>query len=85
LTLKLRDGSFSSRRRATADSPPVWLLPAALDLVAFMALWTGLSKGPVKGRREKPVRRRRKRVQRRPMPLGRRPTANDNVVPFSSA
>jgi hypothetical protein len=25
--------------------PPVWLLPAALDLVAFMAVWTGLS-GP---------------------------------------
>lgn len=33
---------------ATADSPlqaPVWLLPVALDLVAFMAMWTALSGG----------------------------------------
>jgi multidrug resistance efflux pump len=43
-----------AEKTATADSPlqaPVWLLPAALDLVAFMAIWTGLSTGPVKGRR----------------------------------
>jgi hypothetical protein len=35
-----------AEKRATADSPlqaPTWLLPAALDLVAFMAAWTGLS------------------------------------------
>jgi hypothetical protein len=72
-----------AEKSATADSPlqaPVWLLPVALDLVAFMAIWTGLSKGPVKGRRGEPVRRRR-RVQRRPVPIKRR----DNVVPLSAA
>ena len=62
LTWKLRGGSCSSpRSTATTDSPlqaPVWLLPAALDLVAFMAIWTGLSTGPVKGRRREPARRR---------------------------
>lgn len=33
---------------ATSESPlqaPVWLLPAALDIIAFMAIWTGLG-GP---------------------------------------
>jgi hypothetical protein len=78
---------LSAESKATADSPlqaPTWLLPAALDLVAFMAIWTGLSKGPVKGRRGEPVRRRR-RVQRRTMPLKGRPAAKDNVVPLSAA
>ena len=32
--------------------PPVWLLPASLDIVAFMAIWTGLS-GPWGERRNK--------------------------------
>ena len=35
-----------SESRATTDSPlqaPTWLLPAALDVVAFMAIWTGHS------------------------------------------
>jgi hypothetical protein len=41
-----------AERSATTDSPlqaPVWLLPAALDLVAFMAIWTGLSQGSREG------------------------------------
>ena len=40
---------LSAESKATTDSPlqaPVWLLPAALDLVAFMAIWTGLSGRP---------------------------------------
>jgi len=72
---------------ATTDSPlqaPAWLLPAALDLVAFMAIWTGLSKGPVKGGRGETVRRRRRRVRRQSRPLARVP-ANDNVVSISAA
>jgi hypothetical protein len=37
---------LQSERKATSESPlkaPVWLLPAALDAVAFMAIWTGLA------------------------------------------
>ena len=82
---------LSAESKATTDSPlqaPTWLLPAALDLVAFMAIWTGLER-PAKGRRVCPARRRRRRVRRQwagsPMPPTRWPTANDNVVPFSAA
>jgi hypothetical protein len=78
-----RGDLLHAEKSATADGPlqaPTWLLPAALDLVAFMAIWTGLSKGRVKGRRGEPVSRRR-RVQRRPVPIKRR----DNVVPLSAA
>jgi hypothetical protein len=35
-----------AEKMAATDSPlqaPTWLLPAALDLVAFMAIWTALS------------------------------------------
>ena len=82
---------FQAQQKATSESPlkgPVWLLPAALDAVAFMAIWTGLS-GWSRGSRRDPAKRR----QRRPvkgtsgapeMPL-RRPVANDNVIPFSAA
>jgi hypothetical protein len=73
---------------ATTDSPlqaPMWLLPAALDLVAFMAIWTGLSKGPVKGRRGEFARRRRRRVRRPAKSPARYSVANDNVMPFSAA
>src|SRR5262245_36874588 len=77
-----------AEKMATMDSPlqaPVWLLPASLDLVAFMAMWTGLSKGPVKGRRGEPARRRRRRrVQRLSKALARRSVANDNMAPFSA-
>ena len=80
-----------AERKATTESPlkaPARLLPAALDAVAFMAIWTGLSgwsrgpqRGPVTRRRRRPV----KGTSRAPeMPM-RRPVANDNVIPFSAA
>ncbi len=37
---------LQAERKAVTESPlkaPAWLLPAALDAVAFMAIWTGLS------------------------------------------
>jgi hypothetical protein len=43
-----RSALVQAESTATTDSPlqaPVWLLPAALDLVAFMAMWTALSGG----------------------------------------
>ena len=83
---------LSAESKATADSPlqaPVWLLPAALDAVAFMAIWTGLSgwsrgpqQGPVKRRRRRPVRG----TSRAPETPLRRPVAKDNnVVPLNAA
>jgi len=80
------------------DSPlqaPTWLLPAALDLVAFMAIWTALS-GHRPGQVRKPVQvKHRAAARRKPKradaeaqaeALFRR-TANDNtnVVPFRAA
>ncbi len=47
--------ALATASKATMDSPlkaPVWLLPAALDLVAFMAMWTAFS-----GFRAKPARK----------------------------
>jgi chromosome segregation ATPase len=44
-----RQGLLQAQRKAIVESPfkaPVWLLRAALDLVAFMAIWTGLSGWP---------------------------------------
>lgn len=43
-----RSALLSAESAATQDSPltaPVWLLPVALDLVAFMAMWTAFSGG----------------------------------------
>jgi hypothetical protein len=87
-----------TEKTATADSPlqaPTWLLPAALDLVAFMAIWTGLS-GHRPGQVRKPVQvKRRAAARRRPKRAGAkaraeallRRTANDNtnVIPFHAA
>ena len=73
-----------AEKTATSDSPlqaPVWLLPAALDLVAFMAIWTGLSR--VGRRRGEAERRRRRRVQPAravALKLPARKAANDNAV-----
>src|SRR5262245_8341099 len=78
---------LSAESRATTDSSlqaPVWLLPAALDLVAFMSLWTGLTMGPVRGGRREPGRRRRRDQRRRPKPAVATP-ANDNVVTIGTA
>jgi hypothetical protein len=58
--------------KATTDSAlvaPTWLLPAALDLVAFMAIWTGLTgpranptPGKPKGRTKRKAKARAKAV-----------------------
>jgi hypothetical protein len=90
-----------TEKTATTDSPlqaPTWLLPAALDLVAFMAIWTALS-GYRSRQARKPVQvKRRAAAKRKPSApkatdtkaraeaLSRR-TANDNtnVVPFNAA
>ncbi len=89
---------LSAESKATADSPlqaPVWLLPAALDLVAFMALWTGLSGRFKPG--QPALSKRRHAARRKPrapkMPDAKaqaaalvRRWANDNVVvPFTAA
>ena len=89
---------LSAESKATTDSPlqaPVWLLPAALDVVAFMAIWTGLS-GHRPRQAVKRVQTKRRARKRRPcaptasdaraqaQALFRR-MANDNVVPFQAA
>jgi hypothetical protein len=80
-----------SRPFGSQDLPPA----TALDLVAFMAIWTGLS-GHRSGQAREPVRvKRRVAAKRKPKradakaraeALFRR-TANDNtnVVPFNAA
>jgi hypothetical protein len=93
-----RSALLKAESAATTDSPlqaPVWLLPAALDLVAFMAMWTGLS-GHRPSQAVKPVQAKRHARKRKPrapkagdarvraQALVRR-TANDNVVPFQAA
>jgi len=79
---------LSTESKATTDSPlqaPVWLLPAALDLIAFMAIWTGLS-GWSKAPRRQPAKRRRRTMKRRPQATDRHRVANDNnVIPSSAA
>jgi hypothetical protein len=53
---------------------PTWLLPAALDLVAFMAIWTGLA-GQRSERAREPVRVIRRAAKRMPSePTFRRTT-----------
>jgi hypothetical protein len=90
---------LSAESKATTDSPlqaPTWLLPAALDLVAFMAIWTGLS-GARSGQARKPVQVKRRVAAAKPKPKRAdakahaearfRRTSNDNtnVVPFNAA
>jgi hypothetical protein len=89
---------FSAESKATTDSPlqaPTWLLPAALDLVAFMSTWTALS-GHRSGQVRKPVRvERRAAAKRKPKradakaraeaPFRRTANDNTNVVPFNAA
>ena len=53
LRLRLKLALVQAEQKATTESPlkvPVRLLPAALDAVAFMAIWTGFTR-PVKARR----------------------------------
>lgn len=63
------DDVTALQKKAPEESPykaPVWLLPAALDLVAFVSIWTGLAmpgrKAPVK------IKRRRRRKVSPPRP-----------------
>jgi hypothetical protein len=89
---------LSTESKATTDSPlqvPVWLLPAALDLVVFMALWTALTGRTRAARQAAPRRRRvvrcRPRAPETPVAKAQaealvRSGANDNnVVPFTAA
>jgi hypothetical protein len=87
-----------TEKTVTTDSPleaPTWLLPAALDLVAFVAIWTGLS-GHLSGQAREPVQvKRRTAAKRKPKRADARAraealslrTANDNanVIPFHAA
>jgi len=58
----------------------VWLLPAALDVVAFVAIWTGLSPA-----RSKPAQRVTKVQQRRPKRRSRTPRASSAKALVRSA
>ena len=96
-----RSALFQAESTATADSPiqaPVWLLPAALDLVAFMAMWTALSGGhgkpatkPVRkaqGKRRTKAKRSQPRASKADIARAKaealfRHGASDNVVSFT--
>jgi hypothetical protein len=83
---------LQAERKATTESPlkaPTWLLPAALDAVAFTAIWTGFSgassrvpsREPARGRRGATGRRRRGPQ----MPTRQRVANDNNVIPFNVA
>jgi hypothetical protein len=84
-----RQALLQAQQKATSESPfkaPVWLLPAALDAVAFMAIWTGLAgwaKAPEKGSARRS--RRRALTRRKRAPEARAAANDNNVVPFSVA
>lgn len=65
--------------RATTEASlkaPEWLLPAALDLIAFMAVWTGLTGPKAQPKQAKRTARKRKpKVKpKAPSPVLNRPT-----------
>jgi hypothetical protein len=74
---KAEQALLITETKATTEASlkaPEWLLPAALDLIAFMAIWTGLT-GP-KAQPEPKARKQRKakaKARVKPQPL-RRPT-----------
>jgi len=87
-----------TEKTATTDSPlqaSTWLLPTALDLVAFMAIWTGLSghrseqvRKPVQVKRRTAARRNPKRADAKAQAevlFRRKANDNTNVVPFNAA
>jgi hypothetical protein len=58
--------------KATSESPlkaPLWLLPAALDLVAFMAIWTGLAGPKPQPKAPRKRTRRTAKAKRKGKPL----------------
>ena len=76
-----------AERKATTESPfkaPVWLLPAALDLVAFMAIWTALS-GPKEVPLEVPKQKSKRPRRPRAMAPRQQRAANDNGVYLPAA
>jgi|SRR5262249_3456950 len=93
-----RQELFSSESKATTESPlqaPTWLLPTALDLVTFLAIWTALS-GHHPGQVCKPVQVKRRTAAKRKLKRAdakaraealfqRRANDNTNVVPFHAA
>ena len=84
---------LSAESKAPTDSPlqaPVWLLPAALDVVAFMAIWTAFSGGrskptTVRNPRVKGTRRKANRRQRGVSKVVERTANDNNVVSFPAA
>ena len=71
----------SVQAKAATEAPleaPVWLLPLALDLFAFVAIWTGLAIGDDKAAIRKVRRRRKSQPKRRP-PAGR-PTVRPSAL-----
>jgi hypothetical protein len=62
----------SAEAEAVRESPistPVWLLPLALDLVAFTAIWSGLGMTRPEPKKRRRSTRRRKVDAKRPAPL----------------
>jgi hypothetical protein len=79
---------LGNERQATADSAitaPVWLLPVALDLVAFMAMWTAFS-GSRKPAPPAPASKGKRKVAKRSKPKSPKVKApaneNSNVLSF---
>lgn len=77
---------------AIAESPykaPAWLLPAVLDIVAFLGIWVGLS-GPwwTQTAVERPARQKRKGVKAAKPRVKRKmlvPANTNNVVPIQAS
>jgi hypothetical protein len=80
---RARGELLQAEKQATTESPlqaPVWLLPAALDVVAFLAIWTGLSPAP-----SKPAQRVTRAQQRRPKRRARTSRAASSTKLVGSA
>lgn len=62
----------------SAMSPPTWLLPITLDLLAFLAIWTGLAPAPEapKQIRKAPAKRK---PRKKPQPKLFSVISNDNI------
>jgi len=85
-----------AQSRAVAEASlaaPVWLLPAALDLIAFAGIWSGLS-GPwfvcIAAKREKLPKASKRKAHKRRTPhqvakAKAKRTANDNVFTFPAS
>jgi hypothetical protein len=78
---KAEEALFTAEAKATAEAnlkAPAWLLPAALDLVAFMAIWTGLT-GPKVLSWPKVRKRRKAKVRAKAVLKPVRPTDLDHL------